>query len=83
MVPFQRLSMTRDGWKRIEGVSMEHSASEEVLFEIVLCGNSAQVAAIHVPTNTEVRVICPATLPEKAMHQVALRKLLWVLQKKS
>lgn len=60
---------------------MEHSMSEEVLFEVFLSGSSARVAAIHVPTNTEVRVICPATLPEKAMQQLALRKLLWVLRK--
>lgn len=61
---------------------MADSASEEVLFEICLFGHSAQVAAIHVPTNTEVRIICPATLPGEAMQQLALRKLLWVLKKK-
>lgn len=53
----------------------------EVLFEIRARGMSARVAAIHVATNTEVVVVCPATLHRLSMQQAALRKLRFVLQK--
>lgn len=60
---------------------MAAPSSDEVLFEIRILGNSAQVSAIHVPTNTEVKVICPAALPTTFMQKAALRRLLWVLNR--
>lgn len=60
---------------------MAAPSSDEVLFEIRILGNSAQVSAIHVPTNTEVKVVCPAALPAVLMQKAALRRLLWVLSR--
>jgi len=54
----------------------------EVLFEIRAFGMSARVAAVHVETNTEVVVVCPATYTEFSMRQAALRKLRTVVAKK-
>lgn len=55
----------------------------EVLFEIHAIGNSAKVCALHVATNTEVSVICPANLHRSSMQQAALRKLRFVLEKQA
>lgn len=51
----------------------------EVLFEIQVFGASARVTAIHVASNTEVMVICPANLHRSSMQQAAIRKLRYVL----
>lgn len=55
----------------------------EVLFEIRVLGNSAQVTAIHAATGTEVKVICPATLARGSMQQAAMNKLRYVLNRDS
>ena len=47
----------------------------EVLFEFVQLGPQMRVAAIHVPTGTEVIVITPAAATKTQMQQVALAKL--------
>ncbi|HTN63190.1 MAG TPA: hypothetical protein VL147_16840 [Devosia sp.] len=47
----------------------------EVLFEFVQIGPQMRVAAIHVPTGTEVIVITPAAATRTQMQQVALAKL--------
>ncbi|GAB3456942.1 DUF6898 family protein [Insolitispirillum peregrinum] len=54
----------------------------EVLFEIKVFGASARVSALHVSSNTEVTVICPANLHKTSMQQAALRKLRFMLEKK-
>lgn len=55
----------------------------EVLFEVRIVGNSAQVSAIHVPTNTEVKIVCPAGLSMPLMQKAALRRLSWVLERRN
>lgn len=52
---------------------------DEVLFEIRVVGTSARVSAIHVPSNTEVTVICPSKTPRGMMEQAAINKLKYVL----
>lgn len=47
----------------------------EVLFEFVKIGQQMRVAAIHVPSGTEVVVIAPAAATRTQMQQVALAKL--------
>lgn len=47
----------------------------EVLFEFVQVGPQMRVAAIHVPSGTEVVVITPVTATRTQMQQVALAKL--------
>ncbi len=54
----------------------------EVLFEIRAYGRSARVAALHVASNTEVVVVCPATYTEYSMQQAAIRKLRAIVEKK-
>ena len=50
-------------------------ADGEVLFEFVQVGPQMRVAAIHVPTGTEVVIITPAAATRTQMQQVALAKL--------
>ena len=50
-------------------------AEAEVLFEFVQVGPQMRVAAIHVPTGTEVVVITPVSATRSQMQQVALAKL--------
>lgn len=47
----------------------------EVLFEFVQVGPQMRVAAIHVPSGTEVVVITPVSATRTQMQQVALAKL--------
>ena len=47
----------------------------EVLFEFVQVGQQMRVAAIHVPSGTEVIVITPVVATRTPMQQVALAKL--------
>lgn len=47
----------------------------EVLFEFVKVGQQMRVAAIHVPSGTEVIVITPVVATRTQMQQVALAKL--------
>jgi hypothetical protein len=47
----------------------------EVLFEFVQVGPQMRVAAIHVPSGTEVVVITPVSASRTQMQQVALAKL--------
>lgn len=47
----------------------------EVLFEFVQVGPQMRVAAIHVPSGTEVVVITPVAATRNQMQQVALAKL--------
>jgi hypothetical protein len=47
----------------------------EILFEFVQVGVQMRVAAIHVPSGTEVIVITPAAATRAQMQQVALAKL--------
>lgn len=47
----------------------------EILFEFVQVGQQMRVAAIHVPTGTEVIVITPVVATRTQMQQVALAKL--------
>lgn len=54
---------------------------DQVLFEIRVIGTSARVSAIHVRTNLEVQVICPANYKRFSMEQAALRKLRFMLSK--
>lgn len=53
----------------------------EVLFELVRIGNVVKVSAIHVETNIEVSLACPASLNERALKWAAMRKLTYVLGK--
>lgn len=53
----------------------------EVLIEITFIGSTARVAAIHVATNVEVRVVCPASYKQFSLEQAALRKLRYVLKR--
>jgi hypothetical protein len=53
----------------------------EVLIEVSVVGASARVAAIHVASNTEVIVVCPAKMHRMYMEQAALRKLKFVLER--
>lgn len=55
----------------------------EVLFEIRVIGASAKVSVLHVASNTEVSIVCPATLHRVSMQQAALRKLRFVLEKRA
>jgi hypothetical protein len=57
--------------------------TDEVLFEIVRKGNAVQVSAVHVGTNTEVSVMGPAGASTAALQEAALRKLKYVLTKKT
>lgn len=54
----------------------------EVLVEFTTIGASTRVSAIHVPSNTEVQVVCPRSYTTFSMTQAALRKLRYVLGKK-
>jgi hypothetical protein len=47
----------------------------EILFEFVQVGQQMRVAAIHVPSGTEVIVITPAIASRIQMQQVAMAKL--------
>jgi hypothetical protein len=47
----------------------------EILFEFVQVGQQMRVAAIHVPSGTEVIVITPVIASRIQMQQVAMAKL--------
>lgn len=47
----------------------------EILFEFVQIGQQMRVAAIHVPTGTEVIVITPVVATRTQMQHMALAKL--------
>lgn len=64
------------------GINKEWQDGDQVLFEIRVMGASARVAAIHVRTNTEVQVVCPASYARFSMEQAAVRKLKYVLARK-
>jgi hypothetical protein len=54
----------------------------EVLFEFQRVGNAVKVSAIHVDTNTEISLIGPPAAGEYGLKMSALRKLMYVLNKR-
>ena len=55
----------------------------EVIFEFYRIGNSVKVSAVDTETLTEVTVVGPATASEAILRQNALRKLEFVLARRS
>lgn len=55
----------------------------EILFEIVAFGNVVKVIAVDAATGTEVSIQGPANAGEAALKNAALRKLDYVMSKKS
>lgn len=56
--------------------------SDEVLIEIQQIGNAVKVAAIDPETLTEVSIVGSPSAGEEALKRAAVRKLIWVLEKK-
>ncbi|MBF0304543.1 MAG: hypothetical protein HQL41_02670 [Alphaproteobacteria bacterium] len=56
---------------------------DDVLFEIRRIGSYAKVAAIDPETNTEVSTVGPASTDDRTLRMAALRKLKYVLAKRS
>jgi hypothetical protein len=54
----------------------------EVLFEFAQVGNSVRITAIHAATGTEATVQAPLSLSQSDMQNLALRKLIYLLEKK-
>jgi hypothetical protein len=54
----------------------------EVLFEFQRVGNAVKVSAIHVDTDTEISLIGPPAAGEYGLKMAALRKLMYVLNKR-
>jgi hypothetical protein len=57
------------------GASDRVSGQDEVIFEITRIGDVQRVAAVHVPTGTEVVVQAPANAALADVRMLALRKL--------
>lgn len=55
--------------------------TDQVLFEFAQNGTSVRAAAIHVRTNTEAVVVCPASYTRFSMEQAVLRKLRFILRR--
>ena len=62
---------------------MSSSGKDEVLFEFIVQGNVAKVTAIHAATGTEVSTVGPANAGREVLAKAALRKLQYVMAKKS
>ena len=62
---------------------MADGKSREVLFEIVTLGDYAKITAIDPVTGTEVSLSGPANADPAALKAVAMRKLDYVLKRKS
>jgi hypothetical protein len=56
--------------------------SGNVYFEIYRFGNSVKITAIDEDTGLEAVAIVPASLPQSAMKQQALKKLEYIKRKK-
>jgi len=56
---------------------------DEVLFEFHQSGNVVKVSALHVSSNTEVAIVGPQHASEYALKAAALRKLKFIMEKKS
>lgn len=55
----------------------------EVLFEFRRVGNVVKVSAIHVDTGTEVSLVGPPAAGEYGLKMAAIRKLIYVLGRRS
>ena len=56
---------------------------DEVLFEFVVRGNVVKATAIHAASGTEASIVGPANAARETLAQAALRKLQYVLTKKT
>lgn len=54
---------------------------EEVIFEYIQIGNSTRVVAVDANTGTEVTIQVPSSMSSADMQTVALKKLIYVLEK--
>ena len=59
------------------------AARGEVLVEFVALGNTVKVTAIETASGTEASIIGPAGAPQATLKAAALRKLDYVLKKRS
>ncbi len=55
----------------------------DIYVEFVVQGSVVKVTAIHAATGTEASVMGPAGAPRAALSDAAVRKLRYVMQKKS
>lgn len=60
---------------------MPSAEPDEVIFEYIQIGNSTRVVAVDAATGTEVTVQVPSGLSSSDMQSVALKKLVYVLNK--
>jgi hypothetical protein len=61
---------------------IEEADLGEVLFEFRQVGAAVKVSAIHAATGTEVVLAGPATAGEHGLKMAAIRKLIYVLNKR-
>ena len=54
---------------------------DDVIFEYIQIGNSTRVVAVDAVTGTEVTVQVPSNMSSFDMQSVALKKLIYVLEK--
>jgi hypothetical protein len=60
-----------------------NTSGQEVYVEFVAQGNAVKATAIHAASGTEASIVGPATAPQSVLAQAAVRKLEYVLKKKS
>ncbi len=59
------------------------SSKQGYLVEFITMGQSIKVCAIDPETGTEVSIVAPSNISQKEMEQTAVKKLLYVLNKKA
>lgn len=62
---------------------MEGPAKREILIEFVVQGNSIKATAIDSASGVEASIVGPVHAPRAALADAAVRKLKYVLNKKS
>ncbi|MAV87336.1 MAG: hypothetical protein CMM67_03745 [Rhodospirillaceae bacterium] len=56
---------------------------QEVLFEFIITGNFVKVIAVDPRTNTEISIVGDRRLSKSVLQRNAIRKLVYVLEKKN